>query len=410
MKVVHLAPFVEPGYTGGMQRYVVELARKQRCAGIDASVYTVRLKGEPHPPAPSPLTGRGSGIGVGVRIPSGSPLVPVEGRRASFIWQRTPVHPMLMRDLRRIEADVLHLHSPSPTLEAALLIAYGRRGWKASATGSPGAAGGTGGKRLVVTVHNDLPRTTRMQRALGSVEQRVLAAVLRRADAVIMPHEAFAADIAPRYGLRYPLSLKGEGVGGGVSPRLHIVPPGVDHSCFHDLGLERDPDTVLFVGHVRPEKGLHVLVEAMALLPGRCLEVVAAVSYESKYYGEVKRRAFSLLGDRVRFRENVSPDALNEAYNRAGVVVAPSMGLESWNLVLLEAAATGAACVRTDLPGMRWADFAVEAASGDVASLAKAIEGAMARREELGCWGKQRAHEYSWERTCRETLAAYVAA
>jgi phosphatidylinositol alpha-mannosyltransferase len=161
---------------------------------------------------------------------------------------------------------------------------------------------------------------------------------------------------------------------------------------------------------VRPEKGLHVLVEAMALLPGRCLEVVAAVSYESKYYSEVKRRAVSLLADRVRFRENVSPDALNEAYNRAGVVVAPSMGLESWNLVLLEAAATGAACVLTDLPGMRWADFAVEAASGDVASLAKAIEGAMARREELGCWGKQRAHEYSWERTCRETLAAYVAA
>ena len=395
-----------------MQRYVMELAREQRCAGVDASVYTVRL-GEPLPPAPSPSTGRGRWDGGDVPDVD----VPVTGRRASIVWQRTPVHPMLVSDLRKIEADVVHLHSPSPTLEMALLIASGRRGWKVSATGGAGGMGGTGGKRLVVTVHNDLPRTTRVQRALGGVERSVLARVLRRADAVIMPHEAFAADVAPRFGFGLPLSVNGrlprseaaEGVGGGVSP-LRLVPPGVDHTRFRDLRLERDPDTVLFVGHVRPEKGLHVLVEAMARLPRRRLEVVAAVSYESKYYEAVRRRATSLLGDRVLFRENVAPDVLNEAYNRAAVVVAPSLGLESWNLVLLEAASTGAACVRTALPGLRWADFAVEAAAGDAASLANAIEDAIARREELGCWGKQRAHEYSWERTCRETLAAYVAA
>ena len=394
MKVVHLAPFVEPGYTGGMQRYVVELAREQRCAGVDASVYTVRLGDGPLPPAPSPFTERGRWDGGDV---------PVMGRRASVVWQRTPVHPMLVNDLRRLEADVVHLHSPSPTLEMALLLAHGRRGFPASATG------GAGGKRLVVTVHNDLPRTTRLQRALGTVEQRVLSRVLRRANAVIMAHEAFAEDVTPHFGALLPLSVNGEGVGGGVSP-LRLVPPGVDHTQFRDLGLERDPDTVLFVGHVRPEKGLHVLVEAMAQLPRRRLEVIAAVSYESKYYDSVKHRAVSLLGDRVRFRENVAPDGINDAYNRAGVVVAPSLGLESWNLVLLEAAATGAACVRTDLPGLRWAEFAVEATAGDAASLASAIEDAIARRKELGCWGKQRAHEYSWERTCRETLAAYVAA
>jgi phosphatidylinositol alpha-mannosyltransferase len=233
-----------------------------------------------------------------------------------------------------------------------------------------------------------------------------------------MPHEAFAADVAPRFGFELPLSVNGrlprseaaEGVGRGVSPRLRIVPPGVDHTRFRDLGLQRDSDTVLFVGHVRPEKGLHVLVEAMALLPQRRLEVIAAVSYESKYYASVRRQAALLLGGRVFFRENTPAAEIEEAYNRAGVVVAPSLGLESWNLVLLEAASTGAACVRTDLPGMWWADFAIEAKAGDVASLAIAIEDATARSEELGCWGKQRAHEYSWERTCRETLAAYVAA
>jgi glycosyltransferase involved in cell wall biosynthesis len=322
---------------------------------------------------------------------------------------------MLVNDLRRIEADVLHLHSPSPTLEAALLLVSRSRGFPTSA--GPGQA-----PRLVVTVHNDLPRTTGLQRALGAIEERLLARVLRRADAVIMPHDAFARDAGPRFGLTerhfsaLPLPVNGrltnsgavEGAGGWGS--LHIVPPGVDHTRFRDLHLERDPNTVLFVGHVRPEKGLHVLVEAMGHLPQRRLEVVAAVSYESKYYEGVKRRAASLLGGRAVFRENLTPEELAEAYNRACVVVAPSLGLESWNLVLLEAAATGAACVRTDLPGMRWADFAVEAPAGDARALANAIEDAIVCREELGCKGKQRAHEYSWDRTCRETLAAYMAA
>jgi phosphatidylinositol alpha-mannosyltransferase len=357
VRVVHLAPFVEGGYTGGMQRYVMDLVREQRCAGIDASVYTVRLTKD-----------------VCVRD------VPTTGRRASFVWQRTPVQPLMPKDLRAIEADVVHLHSPSPTLEAALLIAQPKM------------------SRLVVTVHNDLPRTTRVQRALGHVEGRILSRVLRRSVAVIMPHEAFATDVAPRFGLD------------AGDQRLSVVPPGVDHSHFRDLGLERDPDTVLFVGHVRPEKGLHVLVEAMGHLPRLRLEVVAAVSYESNYYEGVKRRAVAHLGERVVFRENLTPDELAEAYNRTGVVVAPSLGLESWNLVLLEAAATGAACVRTDLPGLRWADFAVEAPAGDATALARAIEAAIGRRDELGCKGKQRAYEYSWDRTCRETLATYMAA
>ena len=357
MKVIHVAPFVEGGYSGGMQRYVTELVREQRCAGIDASVYTVRLTDD-------------------VCVPN----VPTAGRRAAIVWQRTPVHPLLPKDLRNIEADIVHLHSHSPTLEAALLIAQPKA------------------PRLVVTVHNDLPQTTRLFRALGGLEHNILARVLRRADAVIMPHEAFAADVGRRFRLEPGNS------------RLRIVPPGVDHTRFRDLGLERDSDTVLFVGHVRPEKGLHVLVEAMAHLPPRRLEVVAAVSYESKYYEGVKRLAASLLGERAVFRENLTPDQLAQAYNRAGVVVAPSLGLESWNLVLLEAAATGAACVRTDLPGLRWADFAVEAPAGDAKALADAIETAIAHRNELGCKGKERAHEYSWDRTGRETLAAYVAA
>jgi phosphatidylinositol alpha-mannosyltransferase len=331
MRVVHLAPFIEGGYTGGMQRYVIELVKQQRCSGIDASVQTIRLGDEDH------VDG-----------------VPVRGRRATFVWQRTPVHALLPRDLGRIEADVVHVHSPSPTLEAALLLRRPKV------------------RRLVLTLHNVLPATTRLQRALGTIETAVLRRVLRRADAVIVPHLAFAYEAGRQFGFD------------AEDPRVRVVPPGVDHDAFRPLCLARDEDVVLFAGHVRPEKGLHVLVEAMALLSEKRLEVFAAVSYESRYFEQIRRRAESLLGNRVRFRIGAGGCELVEAYNRAGVVVAPSLGLESWNLVLLEAAATGAACVRTNLPGMAWADFAAEAPAGDATALARAILEALANREEMG--------------------------
>jgi glycosyltransferase involved in cell wall biosynthesis len=367
VKVVHLAPFFQAGYAGGIQRYVAELARAQRAEGIDASVLTLRLHGRG---LPDP-----EGVGDTRADMTGAFGVPVKGRDALFVWQRTAVHPRFISDLRRLDADVVHLHSPTPSIEAALLLGRPRRG------------------RLVVTVHNDLPRTTALQRMLGGVEHRLLDRILGRADAVVAPHEAFA---------RHAL------FGRAIEDRLHIVPPGVDHQRFRPLSLNREDGAVLFVGHVRPEKGLHVLIEAMARLPHRRLEVLASVSYESAYYEATRALAQSILGDRVAVCLNPSPEDLELAYNRAACVAVPSLGLESWNLVLLEAASTGAACVRSDLPGLAWADFAAVVRVNDAPSLARSIDYAITHREELGRKAEQRAHEYSWQRTCRETLAVYA--
>ena len=345
MRVVHLLHFFEPGYVGGIQRYVGELVRSQRDSGIDASVFTVGLP-------------RGSRARIdpdeAARWERDYGRIPVTRRTAWALWQRTPVYPTLFRDLRRLEADVIHLHGPSPWFEAAVALGGSLRG------------------RLVVTLHNTFPRTTAVQRWLGGVGRMLLHRAMDRADAVIAPHAAFLEDLVPeRLGRRW-------------AGRMQFVPPGIDHDRFHPTGAPRDPGAVLFVAHLRPEKGLHVLVEAMARLPGYRLEVLASVSYERGYYQRVRRRAEALLGSRVRF--TLAPDAetLRDAYNRAGCVVVPSLGLESWNLVLLEAAACGAPCVRTDLPGLAWADFAVAAAAGDPASLADAIEAAMADRKGLG--------------------------
>jgi phosphatidylinositol alpha-mannosyltransferase len=163
----------------------------------------------------------------------------------------------------------------------------------------------------------------------------------------------------------------------------------------------------VFVAHVRPEKGLHVLVDALEMLPDVRLEVFATVSYERGYFDRLRVGAAARLGDRVRFVVDPTREQLVDAYNRAGCVVVPSLGLESWNLVLLEAAACGAACVRTDLPGLGWADFAVEVAAGAPVALARGIQSALSNHVELGERATDAARRYSWDRTHQETLAAY---
>ena len=63
--------------------------------------------------------------------------------------------------------------------------------------------------------------------------------------------------------------------------------------------------------------------------------------------------------------------------------------------------------MRSDLPGLSWADFALTAPPDEPQLVARAIERAIAQREDLGAKAKKTVNGYTWERTCQETLAAY---
>lgn len=371
MRVVHLVQYFQSGYLGGIQRYVAELAHCQQKAGLDVSVYTVQLPDGNH-------ADRGEDMWKEWALSRGA--VAVSARRAWGTFLRTPVYPPFLGDAPCLAADVAHIHGPSPWFDLALL--WARRRWR----------------RTVLTIHNTFPDSTRLQRLLGRPGKAMLMQTVARSDIVIGPHWRFLEE------------LMGASRIHTLARKLRIVPPGVDHGRFRPLGLSRDPERVLFVAHIRPEKGLHVLIEAMRRLPHLRLDVLGSVSYEHRYFEAVRSHAHRCLGDRIRFVINPDSDTLLEAYNRVACVVVPSVGLESWNLVLMEAAACGAACVRTDLPGLAWAEFARTTPAGDAAELAKGIAKAVAQREELGAKARDAATQFSWQRTHQESLAAYQAA
>ena len=170
----------------------------------------------------------------------------------------------------------------------------------------------------------------------GGMPGRVFLTALRSADAVC----AVAQHLVE--------SLADLGVAGA-----HLTPNGIDLSRFSndreqarkELSLKMDK-LVLFVGSLIEVKGVRYLIEAMrgvnaelAIVGDGCLQV------------ELERQAQE-LGVKVSFIGRVSPDRVSHWYAACDVFVLPSLS-EGRPNVLIEAMASGRACVVSDIPGCR---------------------------------------------------------
>jgi phosphatidylinositol alpha-mannosyltransferase len=130
--------------------------------------------------------------------------------------------------------------------------------------------------------------------------------------------------------------------------------------------------TVFFLGRHEPRKGLGVLLEAFQRLPS---EVRLWIGGEGPETDDLRRR----FGHDARF-EWLGPITEPEKRARlraADVFCVPSLGGESFGIVLLEGMAAGTAVVASDLPAYRvlsgGGEMAKLFATGDVDSLAKAL-------------------------------------
>jgi phosphatidylinositol alpha-mannosyltransferase len=201
--------------------------------------------------------------------------------------------------------------------------------------------------------------------------------------------------------------------------RTAVIPNGVDLSRFSTIAVPRaprpgprSPARVLFVGRFNePRKGLSVLLDAVSLLRAqrRPIEVDVVGSGAPERF--LARAAH--LG--VRFRGRLPDAELAQAYASADVFCAPSLGGESFGMVLVEAMAAGCPVVASDLPG--YAEAARGAAlltlPGDPGELAVALWRVAADAElraKLAQRGKARAAALCWSRTAARVLHVYAQA
>jgi glycosyltransferase involved in cell wall biosynthesis len=188
--------------------------------------------------------------------------------------------------------------------------------------------------------------------------------------------------------------LAGKMAQGGVYPdRLRVLDHFVDTASTASKTVAGGQ--VLFAGRLAPEKGVDVLIEAMAWL-GSWAEL--DVAGDGPERARLEALAVERAPGRVRFHGRLPKGRLLDMVRSAAVVVVPSRWYENQPMAVLEAFACGVPVVTTDLGGLPelvdpGRDGEVVAAD-DPEALASSLKGLLAdpdRALELGRAARRKA-------------------
>jgi len=201
----------------------------------------------------------------------------------------------------------------------------------------------------------------------------------------------------------------------GMRPeRVHYVPPfapGRDDDGTAGNGAGAWPERfVAYAGRLSAEKGVGVLLEAIARLPDVPLVVFGEGPEEGRLAAVTRERA---LG-RVHFAGHVSHADLARAMPRCVAIAVPTLSPENAPLVVLEAASAGVPVIVSNMGGLpelaRELDGRVVPAH-DAGALAAAIrevwsDPGAARERAAAAWARARGR-FDHERHVDAVLAIY---
>lgn len=262
---------------------------------------------------------------------------------------------------------------------------------------------------VVMTIHDATTVTMPVQ--VGPADrlfQRVFAVdAARRADAILTPTHAAAADVIEHYGV--------------PAPRVCVVPLGVgeafrrttaDTATYVRAIYGLDRPYVLYVGADAPRKNLRRLVQAKAV--ERRLDDLDLVLAGPRGHHDAELDGLArAMGLQRPLRRLVDvPSGLMPGLYAGAACVAYVSLCEGFGLPIVEAMAAGAPVVTSNCSSMPEVagDAALLVDPTDVTAIADAIgravyDGALAER--LRHLGRRRSATFAWETTARLTEAVY---
>jgi len=390
---VHTCPLAALGgkETGGMNVYVREVARELGRMGVAVDVFT--RSQNPEIPRVVPM---GPNCRV-IHLPAG-PEAPLPRERVHGHLPEFVQNLETFRQEAGLGYDLIHAHYWLSGVTGLTLSAR----WQVP---------------LIQMFHtlghlkNEVARSTveREPELRIAEEERIVAG----ADRLVASNPVERAHVVWYYRAR--------------ADRIRVIPCGVDLELFHPmdqrgakaaLGLGPSP-LLLYVGRLRPIKGLETLLEALPLIrtPREARPLLFVIGGdadepENGHLARLRERATTLgLEGNVRFLGAQPQERLRLYYSAAEMTVMPSY-YESFGMVALEAMACGNPVIASRVGGLTTTvqdgvtGYLVP--EGDSALLAGRIsailtDGALRRR--LGAAAARRAAHYRWpcvaEAICR---------
>jgi glycosyltransferase involved in cell wall biosynthesis len=368
--------FLVPGETGGMEIAARELIPALVAAAPDGMRFTAFVNREASQVSHAGVTDLRQQLPV--------VMVPVRARRrVQWVLGEQTLLPLLAA---RAKVDLVHsLASTAPL--------WGRF-------------------RRVVTIHDLIyARYPEAHAGMRGRAMRVLVPAAARRS-----HRVIADSLSTRDDLIELLALPAE--------RIDVVPLGVGAVYRAEPLGEGDVRgnlrlagrrVVLSLSAKRPHKNLLALIGALARIPAEQRPVLVLAGYPTEHEAQLRERARALgVDDDVRFPAWLSDAEVEGLWAISDAFVFPSF-YEGFGLPVLEAMARGVPVACSNASSLP--EVAGEAAllfdPRDEQAIADALarllqDGALAERLRIA--GRERAREFTWERTARATIDSYLRA
>jgi glycosyltransferase involved in cell wall biosynthesis len=262
------------------------------------------------------------------------------------------------------------------------------------------------GKRLFFTVHNIYPHgyTPGKPRVADPLLLHWRRTALRLCDALFVHSENLRRQLAEFLGPRHP--------------PIFVTPHGVWKSADDNLTATSPEERLrrrrlLFFGVIRPNKGLHVLLDAMEDLVD-CTLTVAGQPQDVRYLEQIRAMVRRLPPSRIELLDRfVEDDEMVRLFDRSSLVVLPYTSFAAQSGVLHDALAHGLPVVATDVGALgesvRSWDIGQVVPPNDAAALAGAIRQMLTpeRYGQASAAVNRVSENLSWNRVAEVLIEAY---
>ncbi|MBX2997422.1 MAG: glycosyltransferase family 4 protein [Caldilineaceae bacterium] len=163
----------------------------------------------------------------------------------------------------------------------------------------------------------------------------VLGAILREAAQLIAPSH-FVKDWYTNHGI--------------PGDRIQVLPHGIDLPALPSLRASHARPRLLYAGGLAWQKGVHVLMEALAGMNGSCeLWIAGDEAFDPEYSRRLRAIAHGYPDSQISFLGKLSRQDLWQTLTRVDAVVVPALWYETFSLIIHEAFAAGVPVIASNL-------------------------------------------------------------